>query len=160
VNNAWRLPVRLITTIVLIATGILIIILPSWLKRGRLPALTVATTFSDSAIVPPGTPPPDSATMMAALRRVIDPEVGISIVDLGLIDSLRIDSSGTVSVAIALTTPECPVIGQLGDQTTKAVIGVAGVRRASVRLDPTLPWDPTRLSPEGRELYRKRLGYR
>ena len=157
-NNAWRLPLRLITTIVLIAIGILIIILPSWLKRGRLPALTVATTFSNFAVVPPGTPPPDSTAVMAAMNRVIDPEVGIGIADLGLVNDLDVDSAGNVSATVILTVPECPYAGQLGAQAMKEVLKVPGVRRASVRLDPTLPWDPSRLSPEARELYRKRFG--
>ena len=159
-SNAWRLPLRLITTILLIAIGILVILLPYLLKRQKVPVLGAAATFTDSANVPAGTPPPDSAAVMAALSRVIDPEIGISIVDLGLVDSLHIDSSGTVSVAIALTTPECPLIGQLGRQMTKAVIAVPGTRRVLVRLDPTLPWDPSRLSPGAKELYRKRFGNR
>ncbi len=97
---------------------------------------------------------------MTALGRVIDPEIGISIVDLGLIDSLHVNASGDVYAAIALTIPECPVVSQLGTQAAKEVIAVPGVRKVRVRLDPTLPWDPSRLSPEARELYRKRFGYR
>lgn len=157
-NNAWQLPLRLITTIVLIAIGILVIILPTWIKHGRLPALAAATTFTDSAIVPAGTPPPDSTAIMAALSRVIDPEIGISIVDLGLVDSVQVDSIGNVAVAVALTTPECPLVSQLGRRATKEIVAVPGVRRARVRMDPTIPWDPSRLTPEARELYRKRFG--
>lgn len=156
-NKAWRLPLRLVTTIVLVAIGILVITLPSLLKRGRLPSLglSAATTFTDSANVPAGTPTPDSAEVIAALSRVLDPEIGISIVDLGLVDSLQVDTSGGVYVALALTTPECPVVSQLGAQTAKEVLAVPGVRRVRVRLDPTLPWDPSRLTPEARERYRR-----
>lgn len=159
-TNVRRISLRLITTIVLIAIGILMIILPSWLKRGRLPAfsLNAATTFTDSADVPAGTPPPESAAVMAAMNRVVDPEVGIGIADLGLVNALDIDSAGNVSATVILTVPECPYAGQLGAQAVKEVLKVPGVRRASVRLDPTLPWDPTRLSPEAREQYRKRFG--
>ena len=158
-TNVRRISLRLITTIILIAIGILIILLPSLLRRERLPALalTAATTFTDSANVPAGTPLPDSLAVMAALGRVIDPEIGISIVDLGLVNTVRIDASGSVDVAIALTTPECPVVSQLGPQAAKEVVAVPGVRRVRVRLDPTLPWDPSRLSPEAKELYRKRF---
>jgi len=157
VNNAWRLPLRLITTIVLIAIGILVIILPSWIKRGRLPILTAASSFTDSASVPAETPLPDSTAVMAALGRVVDPEIGISIVDLGLVNSLRIDSSGAVKVTIILTIRGCPYVQNLGAQAAKKVIAVQGVRKVRVRLDPTLPWDPSHLSPEARELYRKRF---
>lgn len=159
-SEVRRLFLRLVLTVALVAIGILIISLPSLLRRQRLPSLGLSaiTTFVDSASVPAGTPPPESAAVMAALSRVIDPEVDISIVDLGLVDSVRIDSSGSVSVLVALTTPECPLVSQLGGQAAKEVIAVPGVRRVEVRMDPTLPWDPSRLSPEAKELYRKRFG--
>jgi metal-sulfur cluster biosynthetic enzyme len=162
VTTVGRISLRLITTIVLVAIGILIILLPSLLRRQRPSPLhlAVATTFTDSATVPPGTPPPESAAVMAALGRVVDPEIGISIVDLGLVNSLHTDTSGNVNVAIALTIPECPVVSQLGTQAAREVIAVPGVRKVRVRLDPTLPWDPSHLSPEARGLYRKRFGNR
>jgi metal-sulfur cluster biosynthetic enzyme len=159
VTTVRRISLRLITTILLIAIGILIILLPSLLRRQRLTSLrlSAASTFTDSASVTAGTPPPESAAVMTALGRVIDPEIGISIVDLGLVNSLNIDSSGDVNVAVALTTPECPVVSQLGAQAAKEVIAVPGLRKVRVRLDPTLPWDPNRLTPEARDLYRKRF---
>jgi metal-sulfur cluster biosynthetic enzyme len=161
VNNASRLPLRLITTIVLVGIGVLVMTLPSLLKRQRLTlsGLNIPSTFTDSANVPAGTPPPDSATVMSALGRVIDPEIGISIVDLGLVAALHLDSAGNVKAAVILTTPECPYAGQLGAQAVKEVIAVHGVRRVEARMDPTIPWDPSRLSAEARERYRKRFGY-
>jgi metal-sulfur cluster biosynthetic enzyme len=92
---------------------------------------------------------------MAALSRVLDPEIGISIVDLGLVNSLHIDSSGNVKATIILTTPECPYARQLGAQAVKEVLAVPGVRRVEVRMDPTLPWSPDNLSPEAKERYRR-----
>jgi metal-sulfur cluster biosynthetic enzyme len=158
VTNVRRLSLRLITTIVLIGLGVLVMVLPSLLRRHRLPALALnASTFTDSATVPAGTHLPDSAAVMAALGRVIDPEIGISIVDLGLISTLRVDSSGNVKATIILTIPGCPYVQDLGAQAAKEVISVPGVRRVRVRLDPTLPWDPNHLSPEAKELYRKRF---
>jgi metal-sulfur cluster biosynthetic enzyme len=159
VTNVRRISLRLVTTILLIAIGILIVLLPSLLRRQRLTPLrlSAASTFTDSANVPDGTPPPESAAVMTALGRVIDPEIGISIVDLGLVNSLRIDSSGGVRVAIALTTPECPIVGQIGRQAASEVVKVSGTRRIEVRLDPTIPWDPSHLTPTARELYRKRF---
>ena len=160
VNNVRGLSIRLITTVVLVGIGILVMNLPSLIRHRRLAAvsLTAVATFTDSARVPAGTPPPDSAAVMAALARVIDPEVGIDIVDLGLVHSLHVDSSGIVTAAVALTTPECPYARQLGAQAVKEVIAVPGVRRATVRLDPTLPWSPDNLSPEAKERYRRMFG--
>jgi metal-sulfur cluster biosynthetic enzyme len=159
VKKAWRLPVRLITTIVLVGIGILVMNLPALLRRQRLPTLglNVAATFIDSARVPAGTPPPDSSAIVAALGRVTDPEIEISIVDLGLIHALHIDSLGSIGVTIALTTPECPYGRQLGAQAVKEVIAVRGVRRVEVKMDPTIPWDPNRLSAKARERYRRRF---
>jgi metal-sulfur cluster biosynthetic enzyme len=159
-STARQFSARIVVTIPLVAIGVLVILLPYIVKRQKVPTFLAPAAFTDSAAVPAGTLPPDSDAVVAALSTVIDPEVGISIVDLGLVDSLHIDSSGTVSVAIALTTPECPLIGQIGRQMIKAVIAVPGTRRVLVRLDPTLPWDPSRLSPAAKELYRKRFGNR
>ena len=158
-TNVRRISLRLITTIVLIAIGILVIILPSVLRRKRLAVaeLSATTTFTDSAAVPTGTPPPDSAAVMVALESVIDPEIGISIVDLGLVHTVHVDSSGDVDVAVALTVAECPAVSELGILTSEAAVAVHGVRRVKVRLDPRIPWDPSRLSPKARELYRKRF---
>jgi metal-sulfur cluster biosynthetic enzyme len=159
VSNARRLSARIIVTIVLVSIGILVMNLPSLLRRQRLPAmgLSVPTTFTDSALVPAGTPLPDSAVILAALGRVLDPEIDISIVDLGLVHALHINSSGNVNVTIALTTPECPYGRQLGVQAVTEVKAVPGVRRVEIRMDPTIPWDPSLLTPEARERYRKRF---
>jgi metal-sulfur cluster biosynthetic enzyme len=157
--SSARLSVRLITTIILLGIGILVMNLPALLRRQRLPAmgLNVAATFTDSARVPPGTPPPDSGAVVAALRRVLDSEIDINIVDLGLVHALHIDSAGNVEVTIALTTPECPYGRQLGTQAAREIKAVPGVRRVEVRMDPTIPWDPSRLSGEARARYRKRF---
>jgi metal-sulfur cluster biosynthetic enzyme len=161
VPSARQLTARLVVTILLVAIGILIILLPYILRRQKIPtpSLTAAATFTDCAVVPAGTPPPDSTAVMAAMNRVVDPEVGIGIADLGLVNALGVDSAGNVSATVILTVPECPYAGQLGAQAVKEVLKVPGVRRARVRLDPTLPWDPTRLTPKASELYRKRFGY-
>jgi metal-sulfur cluster biosynthetic enzyme len=160
VSTARHVSARIVTTVVLVGLGILVMNLPSLLRRQRLPAmgLSVPTTFTDSARVPAGTPLPDSAVILAALGRVLDPEIRISIVDLGLVHALHINSSGNVSVTIALTTPECPFGRQLGEQAVKEVLAVAGVRKVEIRMDPSIPWNPGCLSPEAREQYRKMFG--
>jgi len=158
VPTARQISARIVVTVLLVSVGILVMLLPYLIKRQKVALRGIATTFTDSTSVPAGTPPPDSAAVMAALGRVNDPEIGVSIVNLGLVDSLHIDSFGTVDIAIALTTPECPAIGQIGEQTAQAVLAVPGTRKVSVRLDPTLSWDPTCINPEAREFYRRRFG--
>jgi metal-sulfur cluster biosynthetic enzyme len=88
---------------------------------------------------------------------VLDPEIDISILDLGLVHLLHVDSAGNVSVTIALTTPECPYGRQLGADAVREIKALPGVRRVEVRMDPAIPWDPTRLSAEARERYRRRF---
>jgi len=161
VPTARQLPIRILVTVLLIAIGIFVMLLPYLVRRQKVPALslTSATTFVDSAFVPAGTPPPESAAAMVAINRVIDPEVGIGIADLGLVSALRIDSTGNVNATVILTTSECPYARQLGVQAVEEVLKVQGVRRAEVRMDPTIPWDPSKVSPEAMERYRRRFGY-
>jgi len=94
----------------------------------------------------------------AALERVVDPELDLNVVELGLIHELRVDSTGSVHVVLALTTPECPLVGVLGEQVMGEVKKTAGVRRIEVKLDPGLEWDPAQLNPEAREKFRRMFG--
>ena len=81
-----------------------------------------------------------------ALRRVIDPELGIDIVAMGLVYDVREEDGGVV-VEMTLTTPGCPVSEQLpaeAEAAVRAAVPDAGVR-VQVVWDP--PWTPERLSP-------------
>jgi ATP-binding protein involved in chromosome partitioning len=74
----------------------------------------------------------DSA-VMGALRGVIDPELGDNIVDLGMVDAVEVGSGGEVLVRVALTTPSCPLRGQIKAEVTGRVGGLPGV--SSVRVE-------------------------
>jgi len=70
------------------------------------------------------------AQVLAALRPIIDPDFGKSIVDLGFIKNLRVDDGGAVSFAIELTTPACPVKAEFeraAGERVRALPGVASV---------------------------------
>lgn len=88
-----------------------------------------------------------------ALRRVKDPELNLDLVVLGLIYDIRIDG-GTVDVAMSLTSPACPVAGQIVEDARVAVEGVDGVENANVELTFSPPWTPDRIPP----LIRSALG--
>lgn len=88
-----------------------------------------------------------------ALRRVKDPELNLDLVVLGLIYDIRIDG-GTVDVAMSLTSPACPVAGQIVEDARVAVEGVEGVENANVELTFSPPWTPDRIPP----LIRSALG--
>jgi ATP-binding protein involved in chromosome partitioning len=78
-------------------------------------------------------PPPDPEAVRGALRGVVDPELHASIDDLGMIDDIRVDADGDVTVRIALTTMGCPLRAQIAREVESKAAGVTGVR--SVRVD-------------------------
>jgi metal-sulfur cluster biosynthetic enzyme len=91
----------------------------------------------------------------AALREVLDPELGISIADLGLIYDVIVDGD-RVRVDLTMTTPACPLGDLLMEQARGVLLELPGVRDADVRLVWEPPWSPERVAPSTREL----LGWR
>lgn len=85
-----------------------------------------------------------------SIRSVIDPELGVDIVSLGLIYDIIINK-GAVKITMTLTTPMCPIGPMLVDSVKRAVEGVKGVRRAEVKVTFDPPWTMERMSPELRE---------
>jgi len=82
---------------------------------------------------------------------VIDPELKINIVDLGLIYSAEMDE-GRVHVAMTLTTPGCPLAGHLTEMAEAAIWRqVPGVQSVEVRLVWSPPWRPAMMSEEAKE---------
>jgi FeS assembly SUF system protein len=84
--------------------------------------------------------------VIAALKKVYDPEMPVNIYDLGLIYGLDVDSEGNVQVRMTLTAPNCPVAGTLPGDVERAVKSVPGL--ASVKLDLVFdpPWSKERMS--------------
>lgn len=88
-------------------------------------------------------------TIAGVLRQVIDPELGINVVDLGLVESIEI-SDGTVHVRLGMTSPACPVGPQIRDEAALRLEQLPEVRRAHVELLRDFRWTPERISPEAR----------
>lgn len=85
-----------------------------------------------------------------ALREVYDPELGVNIVDLGLVYDIAIKDD-TVEVTMTLTTPGCPLHTTLVTAVEQAVrLFVPGVNAVRVHLVWDPPWSPERMSPAGR----------
>jgi metal-sulfur cluster biosynthetic enzyme len=86
----------------------------------------------------------------AALRAVIDPEVGMNVVDLGLVYGIEVTPQ-RVHVRMTMTTPACPMGSYIADQAREAVAGVApgGEVRIELVWDP--PWDASMMSPEAKK---------
>ena len=86
---------------------------------------------------------PTEQTILEALRPVMDPEIGMSVVDLGMIREIAI-TGDTVEIKMVLTAPFCPLAGLITEQVRQAAAQVPGVREAKVTLLDE-PWDPTRM---------------
>jgi metal-sulfur cluster biosynthetic enzyme len=82
-----------------------------------------------------------------ALKGVKDPELGLDLVVLGLIYDVEIDDDANVHAIISLTSPMCPVAGQIVEDVKQTIEGVEGVASAEVELTFDPPWTPERISP-------------
>lgn len=88
--------------------------------------------------------------IIAALQEVNDPEVGVSIVDLGLVYSTEINGD-KVRIVMTMTTPACPMHSYLTQQVRAAIVD-RFERVASVDVDLVWdpPWSPRMISPKGK----------
>lgn len=85
-----------------------------------------------------------------ALRHVVDPELGINIVDLGLVYDVTVSEAGDVHIEYTLTTMGCP-IGPLIEQQMQAYLAqVPGVRRVTTEMVLRPPWSPEMMSEEAK----------
>ena len=81
-----------------------------------------------------------------ALKGVKDPELGLDLVVLGLIYEIKVEGD-CVEAVMSLTSPMCPVAGQIVEEAKAAIEGVDGVASAEVELTFDPPWTPDRISP-------------
>ena len=87
------------------------------------------------------TNPPAEAAVLDALRQVIDPELGLNIVDLGLIYDVAIAGT-SVRVAMTLTTAGCPMSESIRSGAEMALFSIPEVTEAHVELVFDPPWHP------------------
>lgn len=86
-----------------------------------------------------------------ALANVIDPELGIDIVSLGLIYGVTIEGS-RVNVLMTLTTPGCPMHGTIAGDVEQTLRQLSWVSDVRVQVTYTPPWTPEMLTPKARML--------
>lgn len=84
------------------------------------------------------------------LKTVIDPELGISLVELGLIYEIKVDKDGQCKIDWTLTTLGCPVIDILTGSIYEAAMSVEGVKKCSINLVFEPEWTPEKMSREAR----------
>ena len=96
-----------------------------------------------------------------AMRDVVDPELGINVVDLGLVYGVQVTPEGTATIDMTLTSATCPLTDVIEDQTRQALTGGPG---GGVVSDFTInwvwlpPWGPDKITEDGREQLRS-LGF-
>jgi len=99
---------------------------------------------------------PTKAEVEEALRDVVDPELGINVVDLGLVYDLDLDDKHAVTIDMTLTSAACPLTDEIEDQAWEALKGVVSDFRINWVWMP--PWGPEHITEEGREQLRA-LGF-
>jgi metal-sulfur cluster biosynthetic enzyme len=89
------------------------------------------------------------------LKKVIDPELFVNIVDLGLIYEIKVDETdegkSNVAINMTMTSPACPAGPQLLGQSKDFVSRIEGVNEVDVRLVMEPPWTPDRMTDDARD---------
>ncbi|MDE2379948.1 metal-sulfur cluster assembly factor [Bradyrhizobium sp.] len=85
-----------------------------------------------------------------ALRTVIDPEIGLDIVEIGLVYDIAVEEEDVVRISMTTTTMGCPATSYLRDGAGEAAQSVAGVHAVDVQLTYDPPWTPDMMSADAR----------
>jgi metal-sulfur cluster biosynthetic enzyme len=85
------------------------------------------------------------------LRDVYDPEIGINIIDLGLIYEIEIKKE-IVLVKMVLTSPTCPLLDVIISRVKKVITELEGVDSVAVQIDRNRRWSPEMMTEEGRRM--------
>jgi metal-sulfur cluster biosynthetic enzyme len=96
------------------------------------------------------------ADVEEAMRDVVDPELGINVVDLGLVYGVSIDQMNRATIDMTLTSAACPLTDVIEDQTGAALSGLVQDVRINWVWMP--PWGPDKITDEGRDQLRA-LGF-
>ena len=105
---------------------------------------------TEPAAAPAGPGAADKEAVLEALRNVFDPELGINIVDLGLVYDVQIDPEGGVDITYSLTTMGCPIGPMIEDQMRQFLAGVPGVDEVRPEMVLRPPWSPEMMSDEAK----------
>jgi metal-sulfur cluster biosynthetic enzyme len=93
---------------------------------------------------------PTEEEVRDALTNIMDPEIGINIVELGLVYAIAIEGDGAVCVTQTLTSPGCPLSGYISTAVEAAVGEVEGVTKVDVNIVWTPPWNPSMMSEDAK----------
>src|SRR5262249_18486586 len=129
--------------------------LPNTVRTTAANPQAVVAAPASSPSVDPVTGEPslsDEGKLVDALREVIDPELMINIIDLGLVYGINYHSDRReVDIEMTLTSPACPAGPQIIQQSKMALERLAGVQLANIKLVMSPPWSPDRMTDEARD---------
>jgi metal-sulfur cluster biosynthetic enzyme len=97
-----------------------------------------------------------SDDVIEAMKDVVDPELGINVVDLGLVYGVTVDDANVATVDMTLTSAACPLTDVIEDQTRAALSAV--VQDFAINWVWMPPWGPDKITDDGREMLRA-LGF-
>jgi metal-sulfur cluster biosynthetic enzyme len=120
---------------------------------------SVATEPGETAPAGAGTPAaanPENEDLLEALRDVVDPELGVNVVDLGLVYGVTVETDRSATIDMTLTSAACPLTDVIEDQTRDALEGLVPDFRINWVWLP--PWGPDKITEDGREQLRA-LGF-
>ena len=120
---------------------------PSELVRDDLPDVDLADAPSAA---------PTLEDLEEALKDVVDPELGINVVDLGLVYGLHLEEDNSLTIDMTLTSAACPLTDVIMDQTNSALEGL--VNDVAINWVWMPPWGPDKITEDGREQLRA-LGF-
>ena len=98
----------------------------------------------------------DTEDVLEALRDVVDPELGVNVVDLGLVYGVTLGGDGVATIDMTLTSAACPLTDVIEDQAASALEGLVADFRINWVWLP--PWGPDKITEDGREQLRA-LGF-
>ena len=99
---------------------------------------------------------PDTEDVLEALRDVVDPELGVNVVDLGLVYGVTVSEDRVATIDMTLTSAACPLTDVIEDQAQSALNGLVSDFRINWVWMP--PWGPDKITEDGREQLRA-LGF-
>lgn len=88
--------------------------------------------------------------VMEKLELVLDPELGVSIVALGLIYDVQVTKDGICKISMTLTTVGCPLFGQIQKEIEDRVMEIKAIEDVEVKLTFDPPWDTSKMSEEAK----------
>lgn len=118
--------------------------------------MSESTTESQETVTGTATGTKDTEDLLEALRDVVDPELGVNVVDLGLVYGVTLGEDGAATIDMTLTSAACPLTDVIEDQAAAALEGL--VPEFHINWVWLPPWGPDKITEDGREQLRA-LGF-